>query len=153
VTATLLVPVFLRMTRQLPFVALKFDLQLVTWAVTCAELVNDPKRPNTNPAIAIAAMRVIAMRITVARTGEIAFLSLGLLILKICYLSYDQTPENGTEAPLLSANEPVAVEPAVWAVPGGVNLHVPVQVPLAWTVRVAPAATWEGAPIVEVPER
>ena len=46
----------------------------VTWALTCAELVNDPKRPKTNPAIAIAAMRVIAMRMTVASTGEMAFL-------------------------------------------------------------------------------
>ncbi len=39
-----------------------------------AELVNDPNRPNTNPAMAIAAMRVMAMRMTVARTGEMAFL-------------------------------------------------------------------------------
>jgi hypothetical protein len=36
--------------------------------------VNDPKRPNTNPAMAMAAMSVIAMRITVARTGDMAFL-------------------------------------------------------------------------------
>ncbi len=36
--------------------------------------MNDPKRPNTNPAMAMAAMRVIAMRMTVARTGEMAFL-------------------------------------------------------------------------------
>jgi len=41
-----------------------------TWAV----FVNVPKRPNTNPAMATAAMSVIAMRITVARTGEMAFL-------------------------------------------------------------------------------
>jgi len=33
--------------------------------LTCAVLVNDPKRPNTNPATAMAAMRVIAMRMTV----------------------------------------------------------------------------------------
>jgi len=45
-------------------------------ADTCAELVNDPNRPNTNPAIAMAAMSVMAIRITVARTGEIAFLLL-----------------------------------------------------------------------------
>jgi len=48
--------------------------QLVTLADTFAVFVNDPKRPKTNPAIAIAAIRVIAMRMTVARTGEIAFL-------------------------------------------------------------------------------
>jgi hypothetical protein len=39
-----------------------------------AVLVNDPNRPNTKPATAMAAMRVMAMRMTVARTGEMAFL-------------------------------------------------------------------------------
>ena len=53
----------------------------VTWAETCAELVNDPNRPNTNPAMAMAAMRVMAMRMTVARTGEMAFL---FLLFTIC---------------------------------------------------------------------
>ena len=43
-------------------------------AEICAVLVKDPNRPNTNPAIAIAAMSVIAMRMTVAMTGEMAFL-------------------------------------------------------------------------------
>ena len=52
-----------------------------TCAETCAELVNDPKRPNTNPAMAMAAMRVMAMRMTVARTGEMAFL---FLLFTIC---------------------------------------------------------------------
>jgi len=85
----------------------------VTCPEICAELVNDPKRPNTNPAIAMAAMSVIAMSMTVARTGEIAFLALGLLILKLDYLSYAQTPENGTEAPLLIEKEPVAEDPEV----------------------------------------
>jgi hypothetical protein len=46
----------------------------VTCALILAELVNDPNRPNTNPAIAMAAMRVIAIRMTVASTGEMAFL-------------------------------------------------------------------------------
>ena len=41
---------------------------------TCAVLVNDPNRPNTKPAMAMAAMRVMAMRMTVASTGEMAFL-------------------------------------------------------------------------------
>ena len=40
--------------------------------VSVAELVNVPNRPNTKPATAMAAMRVIAIRITVARTGLIA---------------------------------------------------------------------------------
>jgi len=44
--------------------------------VTCAELVNDPNRPKTNPAIAIAAIRVMAISMTVASTGEMAFLFL-----------------------------------------------------------------------------
>ena len=56
-------------------------VQDVTCALTCAELVNDPKRPNTNPAMAMAAMSVIAIRITVASTGEIAFLF--FVILKV----------------------------------------------------------------------
>jgi hypothetical protein len=47
-----------------------------TTTCTVAELVNVPKRPNTKPATAMAAMRVIAMRMTVARTGEMAFLLL-----------------------------------------------------------------------------
>ena len=51
-------------------------MQVTTTADTCAELVNDPKRPNTNPAMAMAAMRVMAMRMTVASTGEMAFLFL-----------------------------------------------------------------------------
>jgi len=49
-------------------------LKALVVAATCAELVNDPKRPNTNPAMAMAAMRVMAMRMTVASTGEMAFL-------------------------------------------------------------------------------
>ncbi len=45
---------------------------LLVPCVTCADAVNPGNRPNTNPAIAIAAMSVIAMRMTVAMTGEIA---------------------------------------------------------------------------------
>jgi len=47
-------------------------MQDVTCAETVAELVNDPNRPNTKPATAMAAMSVIAMRMTVANTGLIA---------------------------------------------------------------------------------
>ena len=42
--------------------------------VTLAPEVNDPNRPNTNPAMAMAAMSVMAMRMTVAMTGDIPFL-------------------------------------------------------------------------------
>jgi len=73
--------------------------------------VNDPNRPNTNPAMAMAAMSVIAMRMTVASTGEIAFLCL-LGILKLVPF-YDQTPENATVAPLLRVTDPTACEPTV----------------------------------------
>ena len=72
VSATFEVPVLVNTTVQ-TFVD---AMQDVTCAVTVAELVNDPKRPNTNPATAMAAMSVIAMRMTVARTGEMAFLFL-----------------------------------------------------------------------------
>ena len=55
----------------------------------CAVLVNDPNRPNTNPAMAMAAIRVMAMRMTVAMTGEMAFLPLTFVICmlqpKPCY--------------------------------------------------------------------
>jgi len=105
--ATLLVPVFVSSTLQLSPPVLSWWHNW-TWAETCAELVNDPNRPNTNPAMAMAAMRVMAIRITVARTGEIAFLRLGLFILKWLLPAYDQTPENGTDAPLLIENEPTA---------------------------------------------
>ena len=73
VAATLEVPVFCTLRLH---VAGDARVQVVTAAETCAELVNDPKRPNTNPAMAMAAMRVIAMRMTVASTGEMAFLFL-----------------------------------------------------------------------------
>ncbi len=59
---------------------------------TCAEDVNDPKRPKTNPAIAIAAIRVMAIKITVARTGEIAFLWERLVSLKAIYSFLRECP-------------------------------------------------------------
>ena len=77
VAATFEVPVFLKVTMHTllpecePVVP---AVQDCTCALTCAELVNDPNRPNTNPAMAMAAMSVIAIRITVASTGLIAFL-------------------------------------------------------------------------------
>jgi len=44
-----------------------------------AELPSDPNNPKTNPAMATAATSVIAMRMTVARIGEMAFLLLYLI--------------------------------------------------------------------------
>ena len=70
--AALEVPVLVSVKMQ----SLPAMLQVETCALTCAELVNDPNRPKTNPAMAMAAISVIAIRITVARTGEIAFLRL-----------------------------------------------------------------------------
>ncbi len=63
VSATFEVPVLVSTTVQTPVAA----SQDVTCAVTVAELVNDPKRPKTKPATAMAAMSVIAMRMTVGR--------------------------------------------------------------------------------------
>jgi hypothetical protein len=45
-------------------------------AETMAELVKVPRSPKKNPDIAVAAIRVTAIIMTVARTGEIAFLFL-----------------------------------------------------------------------------
>jgi hypothetical protein len=64
-------PVFVNVRVHTGFTAL---VHVVTLADTCAVLVKVPNRPKTNPAMAMAAMRVIAMRMTVASTGEMAFL-------------------------------------------------------------------------------
>ncbi len=50
------------------------DLHDVETSCRLALLVNVPKSPNTNPAMATAATSVIAMSMTVARIGEMAFL-------------------------------------------------------------------------------
>jgi hypothetical protein len=63
-------PPFCRVTTQL-WVVIE---QATAVAVTCGVAENVPKRPNTKPAMATAAINVIAMRMTVARTGEMAFL-------------------------------------------------------------------------------
>jgi len=102
-------------------------------ALTCAEDVKVPNSPNTNPAMAMAAMSVIAIKITVARTGEIAFLRL-LLILKMVPF-YDQVPENATDAPLLRLNWPTACEPTVCPAVAAVWMHVTVVLPEAGTVN------------------
>jgi hypothetical protein len=68
-TFVLAVPVLLRLTVQNAVEAMQEAV-----AVTCALEVNEPNRPNTNPAIAMAAIRVMAMSMTVAMTGEMAFL-------------------------------------------------------------------------------
>jgi len=76
-TWTLEVPLFVKVSVHIacPLVPAA-EPHAVTAALTFAELVNDPNRPNTNPAIAMAAMSVMAMRMTVASTGEMAFLFL-----------------------------------------------------------------------------
>ena len=102
--------------------------------------MNDPNRPNTNPAIAIAAINVIAIKITVARTGLIAFLLLGLLILNVGLLFYDQTPENGTDAPLPMLNEPTACEPTAGSAPATVQVTPVVVVPALTVVGLGAKA-------------
>jgi len=86
-------------------------LHEVTLAETWAELVKEPNKPKTKPAIAIAAISVMAISITVANTGEIAFLCLRLLMCMLVAF-YDQTPVNGAVAPLLRETEPTACDPA-----------------------------------------
>jgi len=67
---TLEVPELVNDRVHTPVATLHEETDTLTWA----ELVNDPNRPKTNPAMAMAAMRVMAMRMTVASTGEMAFL-------------------------------------------------------------------------------
>lgn len=68
--ATLLVPVLVRKSVQDSGVRPQFELPE---AETNAELVKVPNRPKMNPEIAVAAISVTAIMITVARTGEIPF--------------------------------------------------------------------------------
>lgn len=71
VTVALPLPVLRRTAVHTASVA---PVHVVTDPDTSALVVKDPKRPNTKPAMATAAMRVMAIRMTVARTGEMAFL-------------------------------------------------------------------------------
>jgi hypothetical protein len=57
-----LLPVFERMSTHVP------PVQFTEVALICAVAVNVPNRPNTNPAMAMAAINVIAMRMTVVRS-------------------------------------------------------------------------------------
>jgi len=83
-----------------------------TDAPIVADFVNVPKRPNTKPAMAMAAINVIAMRMTVASTGEIALrLTRWDLICNV--LTYWKVPLMGTLAPLLVTAVPVKDEPVV----------------------------------------
>jgi hypothetical protein len=68
------VPVF--WTTMDPGVVAQLEVLRLADTDTWAELVNDPRRPKTNPEIAMAAIRVIAISMTVARTGLMAFLRL-----------------------------------------------------------------------------
>lgn len=69
-TLTELEPLLVRVTVYEPSTAERPTELTLTRAV----LVNDPNRPKTKPAIPIAAINVIAIRMTVARTGLIPFL-------------------------------------------------------------------------------
>jgi len=71
-TVTDAVPVFDRVKVQVGLATSGVAPHETTAAVTVADLVNVPNRPNTKPAIAIAAMSVIAISMTVASTGLIA---------------------------------------------------------------------------------
>jgi len=62
--------------------------------------------------MAMAAMRVIAISITVARTGLIAFLRLGLLIFMLLFL-YEAIAEKASGEPLATVREPETAAPAV----------------------------------------
>lgn len=70
----LAVPVLLRYSVQVSGVPAQFD---PAEDDTTAVLVKVPNRPKKNPETAVAAMSVIAISITEARTGEIAFLDSG----------------------------------------------------------------------------
>jgi hypothetical protein len=76
VTDVLALPELVNMRAHVSGAAPALEVQEVTLAWTLAVLVNDPNRPNTKPAMAMAAMSVMAISITVARTGLIAFLLL-----------------------------------------------------------------------------
>jgi hypothetical protein len=69
VIVVLLAPEFCKITLQASGVPEQDTLSAETIAID----VKVPIRPNTKPATATEATRVIAIRITVARTGEIAF--------------------------------------------------------------------------------
>jgi hypothetical protein len=66
VTVVAAFPVLLRVSVQVGVVLTRPQVADVT--LTRAEAVNDPNRPKTNPAMATAAMSVIAMRMTVGRS-------------------------------------------------------------------------------------
>jgi hypothetical protein len=66
-------PVFSRVTAQFDKRA-EPEVQLSVVTVTLAVAESVPNSPKANPAIATPATNVMAMRMTVARTGEIAFL-------------------------------------------------------------------------------
>jgi hypothetical protein len=81
-------------------------------------------------------MRVMAISITVARTGEMAFL-VRIGILKTVLLSYGNVPENGTCPPLERAADPVKAWPEVAAPqPFAAVTGTPVATPVAG-IRVA----------------
>jgi len=73
--------------------------------------VKVPNRPKTKPAIATAAMRVMAMRITVANTGLIALRLLGGRILNLGGSYEEAVAEKSAFPPLAKITEPVIWTP------------------------------------------
>jgi len=113
-------------------------LQEVTLACTRAVDVKVPNRPKTKPAMAIAAMRVMAMRITVANTGLIALRLLDGMIL-IVTNSYEPVAEKRAFPPFARITAPVTWLPTVAAWPATVQV-TPLSDDPAVMVPPAPTA-------------
>jgi len=107
--------------------------------LTCAELVNDPNRPKTKPAMAIAAIKVIAIRMTVASTGLIAF-RLRVLFWGFILCPYWKIPVKETTPPLDMDIEPVNSTP-LGAAAAPIAVKVRPSLAPAPTVHPAGAAT------------
>jgi len=109
----------------------------VTLAWIRAVDVKVPNRPKTKPAIAIAAMRVMAISMTVASTGLIALRLVGGAIL-ILIASYEEAvAEKRAFPPFARMTDPVTCTPAVAA-----------AVPAAQTTLVLPTGMLTAAPVV-----
>jgi len=112
VVSTLAFPVLVRISVQSSWLATVEAEQLVTDACTRAVEVKVPNRPKTKPAIAIAAMRVMAIRITVASTGLIA-LRFRCRVILILVSSYEEAvAEKRAFPPLARIMDPVTCTPA-----------------------------------------
>jgi len=98
-----------------------------------AGLADVPKMPNTNVAMATAAIRVMAISMTVARTGLIALRLDGILMLLI---SYGRMVVNARLGPLPCVRNPVTAAPEVYPATATETYTLP----LAGTEQLAPRA-------------